>query len=265
MNVLQNLMELYNKLPIDSTYRSVAKGILENLNRIGDMTIYEVADITNSSRTTVWRMVQKMGYENYSDFRHALKAAVSQYTYYNRMLPLENTQNIEKVVGSFVSRMQHDLSLIETNLTTDRLIELTDILKYTKRISFYLPYRTYAIYSLQQNLAMDGKQTSYFCLLPEMLEDVKQLDESSLVIASSIEFAETLDMSAVFKTAKQKGAMLLLASGKKSRYSHFADEFLLDPGEENTYQALSSILEILFLSMSEIYRTRFVDKLSAFC
>lgn len=33
INVLQNLIELYNTLPPDSTCRVVAKGILENPNR----------------------------------------------------------------------------------------------------------------------------------------------------------------------------------------------------------------------------------------
>ena len=66
MNVLQNLMELYNQLPADSTYRVVAKGILENLSAAAEGTIYDVAELTDSSRTTVWRMVQKMGNFNIS-------------------------------------------------------------------------------------------------------------------------------------------------------------------------------------------------------
>ena len=77
MNVLQNLVELYNHLPMDSTYREVAKGILTHLEEVADATIYDVAELTCSSRTTVWRMIQKMGYGSYSEFRHALKQSVS--------------------------------------------------------------------------------------------------------------------------------------------------------------------------------------------
>ena len=66
MNVLQNLTELYNHLSFDSTYRNVCKGILENMEEAANGAIYEIAELTNSSRTTIWRMVQKMGYSNFS-------------------------------------------------------------------------------------------------------------------------------------------------------------------------------------------------------
>ena len=68
MNVLQSLTELYNHLSLDSTYRNVCKGILENLDEAANGTVYDIAELTNSSRTTVWRMVQKLGYKNFTDF-----------------------------------------------------------------------------------------------------------------------------------------------------------------------------------------------------
>ena len=67
MNVLQGLTELYNHLSFDSTYRNVCRGILENLEEAADGSIYDIAELTNSSRTTVWRMVQKLGYQNRSE------------------------------------------------------------------------------------------------------------------------------------------------------------------------------------------------------
>ena len=57
MDALHNLVEFYNHLPLDSTYRVVAKGILENLDKMSNVTIYDVEELTSSSRTTVWRAV----------------------------------------------------------------------------------------------------------------------------------------------------------------------------------------------------------------
>ncbi|MCF0132326.1 MAG: MurR/RpiR family transcriptional regulator [Bacteroidaceae bacterium] len=105
MNVLQNLTEIYNTLPCDSTYREVAKGILDNLGRMEEVTIYEIAEMTNSSRTTVWRLVQKMGYKSFSDFRFSLQAAVSQYGYYNRMLPPAVCADGEKMMHYMTEQM----------------------------------------------------------------------------------------------------------------------------------------------------------------
>ena len=58
MNVIQSLTELYNSQDIDSIYRELALKILGNLNQMQRVTIYDIAELTNSSRTTVWRLVQ---------------------------------------------------------------------------------------------------------------------------------------------------------------------------------------------------------------
>ena len=65
MNVLQNLIELYNQLSQDSTYREVVRGILTNLEEASHASIYELADLTSSSRTTIWRMLKLLGYEQH--------------------------------------------------------------------------------------------------------------------------------------------------------------------------------------------------------
>jgi len=259
MNVLQNLVELYNQLPFDSTYRVVVKGILENLDKISDATIYDIAEITNSSRTTVWRMVKKMGYKTFSDFKYALKAAVSQYTYYNRMLPMQNTLNEYDIIPTFISQFKQTCEAIEQKFSTETMIELAEELHRAKKISFYLPYRIYSIYSLQQNLAMASKETGYFCLLPDMLSDAETLDSNSLIFVSTLEFAETLDMSSVFSIAKSKGSKIFLLNGFKSRYSSYADCLLFDKDvKPSSDHAWNVTFEIFILALSEVYRSRFI-------
>ena len=246
MNVLQNLMELYNQLPQDSTYRVVIKGILENLEVAADAPIYDVAELTDSSRTTVWRMVQKMGYKNYSDFRYALKAAVSQYTYYNRILPPQ--------VGTDACKM------IEKHLTSEAIERLAEEIYERKQIRFYLHSRSYAVYSFQQNLAMSGKDTAYFCLLPEMLEDAAALGKDSLVFINSIEFSETMDLSPLLRRIREAGGRIILANCGKSRYESLADEVLF--GSVAFSEAMgvtaNTVFETYMVMLSEIYRRRYL-------
>jgi hypothetical protein len=112
---------------------------------------------------------------------------------------------------------------------------------------------------LQQNLAMSGKKTSYFCLLPDMLSDAETLDSNSIIFVNTIEFAETLDISSVFSMAKSKGSKIFLSNGSKSRYRSYADRLLIDidlkPG---TNHAWNYMFEIFIFALSEIYRSRFI-------
>lgn len=258
MNVLQNLLELYNHLPLDSTYRVVVKGILEHLDQMQDVTIYDIAELTNSSRTTVWRMVQKMGYNNFSDFRHALQSAVSQYTYYNRMLPAKDCSDPEELMKKISLQLQDAGRILENDCSPDLIESLAEKVYAAEKVRFYLPFRLSMVYSFQQNLAKTGKDTAYFSLLPDMLEDAKTLDEKSVVFISTIEYAETLNMHSVFQALDQSNAKIWLAGNANTQYHRFADMVLLDVSA-GTLSWLTAF-EALILALSEYYRAQYIEE-----
>lgn len=258
MNVLQNLTQLYNQLPSDSTYKDVAKKILTNLEEISNGTIYDAAELTNASRTTLWRLIQKMGYENYSDFRHALRQAVTQYTYYNRILLPEQCTDAETIMSSCLHQTKLVRSLIEKNIKPDMLTHLAKICHEADHIAFYFPYHIYTIASFQQNLATDGIATSYCCLLPEILDDVRTLTNRSIVIVDTIDHAETMDMTDIFTHAKDIGAQVFRMSRTGSRYQSYTDQILLDFNLGNDIGACLSTTTMYFLMLSEIYRHLFI-------
>lgn len=257
MNVLQNLIELYNSLPLDSTYRIVIKGILENLDKMQNVTIYDVAEMTNSSRTTVWRAIQKMGYENFTEFRHALQSAVKDYTYYNRMIPRKHCKDSESILKKTKDSMREVSRLLDEICTEEFLNDLTGEIHEAERIHFFLPFQLPQIASFQQNLAMSGKDTAYFSLLPDLLEDAKTLDEKSIVILSTIEHAETLSIRPVMEELGKRKATIWLLGDSGSRYSDYAGRILTD---ESLSPAGSMFLyQALFLALSEHYRAQYID------
>ena len=195
MNVIQSLTELYNSQDIDSIYRELALKILGNLNQMRRVTIYDIAELTNSSRTTVWRLVQKLGYESFSDFRYALQSAASQYVYYNRMVEQTKTSSVENLVRDLSGQLKNVNDLIAKKLSSVEIDELADEIYHASKVHFYLPFRTSFVYSFQQNLWIDGKNSEYQCLLPQMLSSTQYLDDRSIVLISTIEYAETLDMA----------------------------------------------------------------------
>lgn len=258
MNVLQNLIELYNHLPLDSTYREVAKGILMHLEQVADATIYDVAELTNSSRTTIWRMVQKMGYHSYSDFRHALKQSVGHYSYYNRIIPMNLVQeNVEEV---FSSQLKMAVKDMKTDLSVGELKQMAELIFQKERISFYLPFRSSAVSAFQQNLAMAGKETGAFCLLPDMLADAKEAGKESLVFFTAIEHAEAQDMTDILTALKEREARIAMFSSGESRYERFVDVLLCS--ENSSSAILSNIVryEMYLFALSEVFRKHYIDK-----
>ena len=258
MNVLQNLIELYNHLPSDSTYRDVVKGILLYLEETADASIYDLAEMTNSSRTTIWRMLKKLGYENYADFRRALKAAVSKYTYYNRIFPKKAVRSDEAFIAHVSQEMTCAASYLAKDFSAHPLTELAKRISGKKQVYFYFPYRSSAIHSFQQNLWIDGKNSEYQCLLPQMLSATRYLDDKSITLISTIEYAETLDMTRVFETVKQKGSRIWLTGNAESRYADYADRHVLMAKAPPAVWLIA--FELFILALSERYRSRFIDK-----
>ena len=257
MNVLQCLTELYNSQDIDSIYKELALKILGNLDQMKRVTIYDIAELTNSSRTTVWRLVQKLGYDSFSDFRYALQSASSQYVYYNRMVEQRKTISGEKLIRTLSEQLLDANDLFTQMISEKEVDELTDEISDASKVHFYLPFRTTFVYSFQQNLWADGKDSEYSCLIPEMLAATRYLNEQSIVLISTIEYAETQDMTKVFEAVKDKGSTIWLTGNSESRYEHYADRLLLISKAKPASWLIA--FELFILALSERYRGKYID------
>ncbi len=257
MNVLQSLTELYNSQDIDSIYRELALKILGNLDQMRRVTIYDIAELTNSSRTTVWRLVQKLGYDSFSDFRYALQSASAQYVYYNRMVDQTNAMSCDKMIKTLSGQLKNVNDLITEKVSADEIDELTDAISDASKVHFYLPFRTSFVYSFQQNLWVDGKDSEYQCLIPNMLETTRYLNDSSIVLISCIERAETQDMTKIFEKIKEKGSKVWLTGNAPSRYTDYADRLLLVSNEKPAVWLIA--FECFILILSEHYREKYID------
>ncbi|MGI6056134.1 MAG: MurR/RpiR family transcriptional regulator [Bilifractor sp.] len=259
MNVLQNLIGLYDHLMPDSTYRSVIKNILTHLPEAAESNIYELADLTDSSRTTIRRMLSMLGYENYQDFHYELRQAVHHYPYYNRLM---DTSRLDDG-GSFIRKVSEQLeatrTLIQDTFQEDALTALARQIREADKVCFFFPYHTAAINSFQQNLAMTGVETCVAELPPEIMLYADTLTSRSMVFSQTIEHAETMDMTPVFRKIRQSGAYVILLSSRESQYAEYVDQQLFQGFDIPS--ALGSVLlsETFILTLSEIYRRLYLD------
>lgn len=258
MNIFQNMIELYNHLSPGSTYRYALKGILMHLNDACDASIYELADLTSSSRTTIWRMLQMLGYENYSDFRSALRQAIRNYTYYNRVIG-DRANDAEQMIGQMAGQLEMTAQNVKDRLSIPELSTMAERLSGKDQVFFFFPYRSAAIYSFQQNLSMAGIGTVVACLLPEMLKCAQQAEEHSFVFCSTIEYAETMDMTALFRTLQDRRAEIALFAAGDSRYDRYVDHSLCK--REKHDGVLSSLLlyDMYIYALSEIFRNNYTN------
>ena len=258
MNVLQNLMELYDHLSIDSTYRSVVRKILMNLEQAAQANVYDMAELTESSRTTIWRMLQMLGYERFTDFHYALKQAVNHYSYYNCIIPSSRMHEEEDIVHEVENQIRLAAEHVPEDLDLPQMQRLAKRIMSSGCVYFFFPYRTSAISSFQQNLAMAGIETNVVSLLPEMLSCAETMGENCVVFCMTIEHAETLDMTGIFERLEERKAYTVLFSGNESKYDEYVKEQLcMSPKAQAAMESLIRFDSYIF-ALSEIFRKMFL-------
>ena len=257
MNILQVLFELYNHLPENSPYWMIAKNIIENLEEAAAANIYDLEIIVSASRTTIWRFIKLLGYENYSEFHHVLKSAVNNYTYYNRIMP--SISEDESAIKDYCIQSSQMISdWFENEFRLDQIEKLAQIINDSNKVFFFTFYQTLSLLSFQQNLAMAGKETAIKCLLPEALEWTARADEKTFVICDFLELSETLDYTPLFMKLKAAGATIAYLV-RDTRYSKYIDHYLFETrvGRQHIFAAVTRG-EYLIYILSEYYRKKYL-------
>ena len=256
MNVLQNLIEMYNHLSPDSTYREVIRLILMNLKEAAEATVYDLAELTCSSRTTISRLLDKLGYGSYAEFHEALRQAVRNYTYYNRILPAHAGR--EEILPELNKQAESAARIESPDMSEAALAEVSQALHEAGQVFFYTT-ASRSISSLQQNLAMAGIDTLNLMILPELLQCAGQAREGSILFCRTIEYAETQDLRPLFEAFKARGTSVYMFGGEKTRYSRYVDRFIL---KNSTAEGAIGLLlsdELYFYALSETFRRMYLD------
>jgi len=260
LNVIQNLINLCLNLPKNSTYRNVAEGILDNLWLMPKASIYDVVEITNSSRSTVSRMVKLMGYDTFSEFHHQLRDAVTKYNYYNWGLPISNSTKATDLPYMAAGQLRKAADIVEQQFGHDLLQQTAELLHRADKVRLYdLPSTN--SYFLVQNLAMAGKQVRQSCLYPDMQEDLPILTDRSVVIFYPLDMPDMMDFEPIYQGVKEKGAAIILGADSSSRFEKYGDIILFSQRNSADYPMASRhAMEMFYLLISEFYRKTYLTQ-----
>ena len=121
-----------------------------------------------------------------------------------------------------------------------------------------MPFRISSIYSFQQNLWKSGIDSQYASLVPDILKAADSLDENSIVFISTIEYAETLDMTKVFEKLEEKKCKVWHAGNAESQFIKYATRQLMSAECGPTEWLIA--FDCFIVTISEYYRAKYIDK-----
>jgi RpiR family carbohydrate utilization transcriptional regulator len=121
MTSIENLLAYYDTLESGSTMHSILRNCLQNLPRIGNMTIYQLADLCFTSPATISRLVKSLGYRSYPTFQQSISDCVGRYYYHNRFVPALSTEqgpqyNMKQFIAQSERTLQEAGKLIDSEI-----------------------------------------------------------------------------------------------------------------------------------------------------
>ena len=138
-------MGLLKKIELANNFSSVerilGKYVLENGEKVLNMSTKELAKATFTSPASIVRFCRKLEYEGYNDFKIALSAQL-QYTFdrnseTNPNFPFKKRDTIHTIKHSIATLAKDSINLTVNNIDNDILAKIIIMLDQTKVIDIY--------------------------------------------------------------------------------------------------------------------------------
>ena len=116
-HVLMRLQEFEKQAT--ATEKNVIRYFLEQTEEAGELSIYEIAEKTYSSPSTVIRLCKKIGFQGYKDFRKSLlyETAVRKESAMKHMEEIRQEDSLEEIVNKVT--IKNIMSLENTQKLVD--------------------------------------------------------------------------------------------------------------------------------------------------
>lgn len=260
MNAYIALINFLNSTNPTDIYYKVAQNILQNLDRMKNASIHEVAEMCYVSAPTISRFCKRLGYESYSSFKNELSQAVSNYNYNNRFVSVDTSMDTEdSESASFLFQIGQYSEALKKSYSREYIQEIAQNLHHHKRVGFFSSVPSYQLQYLQADLLLTKHEVT-FCQTPtDQLAYAKTLGEDSIALFLKPERLESRYMDDIINILKENHVKIILMSNTKySKLNKMADFILSFNG--NLHIVDSFCFDMLVSLLSIEYRKLYLSE-----
>lgn len=193
-NAFYNLVNFVNTTNVQDVYWTAAKRILQNIDRIPNSTIVDVADFCYVSIATISRLCRKLNYESFADFKLDVVMNLnyfdqdSERLHFDHQLPSkEYLYKGKEVFQNHFENVLDNLKATYESIKYEDIEYIVDKIHESNTICFVGNFFTQSVsMQLQIELSYLGKDCIAMYQLGQQIEIIKNLKENDLIIINSI-------------------------------------------------------------------------------
>ena len=237
--------------------------LCHHLEEVPDLPIDKIAELCSTNPMMLSRLVRKLGYKNFPEFRSAAQDTISQSKYLNRNIPMEFVDPKDPA-GSFLRYMERVISLLKSNEITAQIETVCNALRAAKKIHFYGPsFVSIYMVMLLHDLISDGKDVHPYTSTESILLDMDSISEDSLVfvIPTDLVIDVTFTRKIMEDVDRKHGCLVLHTVADDPLLGFTKGPNLTYPGDHTVASTMAGSLVLNMLTMT--YRNQFLDPNSA--
>ena len=258
MTGMERLLSYYNSASPESMQAAIVRGILKNIRRVGDLTIYDLAEICYTSPASLSRLVRKLGYKNYAYFQKDLSDAVEKYDRHNRLVSPEQKPEDESMPAYFFRTLEGLYESFKGSLDMEKVDQLVEMMHRANKVAIYSQSIYMIEFFIQSDMFMDGKICDLHQQEKDIYEHVKVLTDKDLVILVAPGAPEGFPAEKLVRLCHDsKAKVCLITESKKSAKMSSAELSIVLPG---VHMAADMFVMQLCLSVVDMtYRERYLE------
>lgn len=225
------LLDVINREKIDSTYYSIAKTILKNINSIGYVKINDLARLCSVSNATISRFCKYIGIDDYSIFRYELaKYELNP----NKSISFTGSENNTSDIDDFLNQTANNVLRIKHTYNETVIEEMAKEIIKKENVVFvgYLQSGN-AAYNLQTHLSSLGIIASVVSNSKKLRDSIKRIDKNSYILIFSKSGKTASDILEYFQLNDISYDKVGLVTSNKELYLNKHIDHLLNLKIEN--------------------------------
>lgn len=204
MTAIENLLVNYNSnFDRNSTFHSITRIILQNLNQASKMSIDDLAQFCFTSPSTISRIVKNLGYRNYSAFQSSLSRCLNEYRFHNVVVSAPSYFSLPEQINFLFDSELDLINQVKRNLDLNMVQDIAACLRASNYVVLFPYVSVFMELSLQSDLMYSGICCDIISDMDAQLSCAKKLPSgtTSLIIApdgpaGTSHFTYLLDLAA---------------------------------------------------------------------
>lgn len=259
MTAMERLLTFYNSVSDDSMQKVALKAILVNFKEIGELSIFDLAEICYTSPASISRLVRKMGYKNYAYFQKDIQDNVRRYDRHNRLVSPDSKPAEMEMSAFFLGTLEELYESYVRNIDYDKIHEVNRMMRGSRKTVLYTYFIFMAETFIQSDLFMSGIVCDIYHNEDRIFSNLDTLGSDDFVILISPLAEEGLQTARIIEGIHKAGAKVCLITGsQRTAEEENAEICFVLPGVNKAVDMF--VMQVLLCLIDIEYRKLYLDQ-----